>query len=200
MSKSLEGSFVVFEGTDGAGKSTQVDLLHQKLEQRGYDTLRLSTPSDRYRNDPLVQQYNQTGEGPLSPTTLAVMAAADRMRTIDEQIKPHLSEGGVVLCDRYKFSATAYFAMRGAEMDIVEPLHDQLIEPDFAVLLSIDALTRATRLRQRNTTSDWEEQNMDYLDEVQAKITENWRDDFLIVDASFPIEAIHEQITQYVGV
>lgn len=197
MRKSLEGSFIVFEGTDGAGKSTQVDLLHERLEDEGYDTLRLSTPGDRYRNDPLVRQYNQTGESPLAPTTLAVMAAADRMRTIDEQVKPHLDEGGVVVCDRYHYSASAYFNMRGANMEVVQPLHEQLLVPDFAVLLSIDALTRSIRLAQRNTTKDWEEQDMEYLDQVQKKIQSDWPEQFLTVDARKPIEVIHGEINEY---
>jgi dTMP kinase len=199
MSRSLEGSFIVFEGTDGAGKSTQVDMLHERLESEGYNTLHISTPGDRYRDDPLVRRYNQTGESPLSPTTLAVMAAADRMRTIDEQVKPHLNEGGVVVCDRYHYSASAYFHMRGADMKIVQPLHERLLVPDFAVLLSIDALTRAVRLGKRNTTKDWEEQDMEYLDRVQTKIRSDWPDHFLTVDARNPIEVVHNEINEYIG-
>lgn len=198
MPKSLEGKFIVFEGTDGVGKTTQVDLLHKKLENDGYEALRLSTPGDRYRNDPLVQQYNQTGNSPLHPTTLAVMAAADRMRTVDEQIQPHLDKGGVVVCDRYHYSASAYFTMRGADMNVVQPLHDLLLIPDFAVLFSIDSLTRAIRLKTRNTTKDWEEQNMDYLDKVQEKILSNWPNQFLTVEASKPVEVIHDKIIEYI--
>jgi dTMP kinase len=199
MSGSLEGKFIVFEGTDGVGKSTQVDLLHQRLAGEGYDTLRLSTPSNRYRNDELVKQYNQTGGGLLHPTTLSIMAAADRMRTVDADIKPHMESGGVVICDRYFYSATAYFAMRGADVRLLGEVHAQLLEPDYGVLMTIDPATRASRLRERATTDDWEERDMGYLDTVQQKIQENWKADFLTVDARNSIQAIHTDIHNYLA-
>jgi dTMP kinase len=200
MSKSLEGKFIVFEGTDGAGKSTQVNLLDQRLADEGYDTLKIYTPSNVYRNDPLVREYNQSGGGPLSSTTLSIMAAADRLRTVDAEIKPHMSSGGVVVCDRYFYSAAAYFEMRGADISTLREVHSHLLKPDFAILLSIDSVTRAIRLRQRATTNDWEEQDMDYLDTVQQKIQKNWKDNFLTVDATSSIAVIHAEVSSYLEI
>ena len=196
---SLEGKFVVFEGTDGVGKSTQVDLLKSKLIDEDYDVLHLSTPSNLYRNDEHVSHYNRYGDGLLRPTTLAMMAASDRLRTYDTEVLPHLDKGGVVICDRYKFSAEAYFEMRGADIPLLRSVHEQLPDPDYGILLTLDAVARLARLRTRETTEDWEEKDMSYQDKVQEKIKKGWRDTFAIIYASQPIEDVSKEVQDYLG-
>lgn len=196
---SLEGKLIAFEGTDGVGKSTQVDILRNGLVNEDYDVLQLSTPSDLYRNDEHVACYNRSGSGLLRPNTLAAMAASDRLRTYDTVISPHLDKGGVVICDRYKYSAEAYFAMRGADIPLLKELHKHLPDPDHAVLLVLDAVTRLSRLNNRATTEDWEEKDMSYQDEVQEKIRQLWRDDFAIVDAGQPIDEVAQDIQDYLA-
>ncbi len=195
--RTLEGNFIVFEGTDGVGKSTQVDMLSTHLEGMEYDVLKLTTPGSLYRSDPHVQTYNQTGSGLLRPTTLAVMSAADRLRTYDTEIKPHLDNGGVVVCDRYKFSAEAYFNMRGADIPLLREIHTRLPNPDYAILLTIDATTRLARLKTRGTTDDWEERDMAYQDTVQAEIVSRWNNGYKIIDAAQPVDAISREIKGY---
>lgn len=200
MVKSLEGKLIVFEGTDGVGKSTQVDMLSGRLRNAEYDVLQLSTPSNLYRNDPYVAQYNRTGDGPLHPTTLAVMSAADRLRDYDVTMRPHLEKGGVVVCDRYKFSAEEYFRMRGADVPLLREIHTRLPDPDHAILLTLDAVARLARLRSRATTDDWEERDMTYQDTVQAGILANWQEQYRVIDASQSVEAIAANIDEYLEV
>lgn len=196
----LEGKFIVFEGTDGVGKTTQVSILTEHLSKIGYSVLQVCTPSNFYREDEHVVLYNKTGSGLLTPTTLAVMSAADRLRTYDTTIKPHLDSGGTVVCDRYKFSAEAYFAMRGADIPLLREIHDKLPNPNHAILLTIDALTRQARLRKRATTEDWEEQDMRYQDTVQNMIRDGWRKEYSIIDAGQSIEDVSSKINDYLGI
>lgn len=196
---SLEGKVIVFEGTDGVGKSTQANMLSARLRRTDHDVLQISTPSALYRQDPHVIIYNTTGESLLSPTVLSVMSAADRLRTYETEIKPHIDGGGVVVCDRYKFSAEAYFKMRGADMPTLRAIHQHLPDPDYAVLLTIDAVARSARLLRRATTNDWEEQDMSYLDNIQDSMKSSWKAQFKIVDASQEVGDIAEEIAEYVG-
>lgn len=194
---SHEGKIVAIEGTDGVGKSTQIESLSRYLIDQDYDVLSLTAPSDLYRNDPFVIQYNQTGNSLLRVDTLAMMSASDRMRAYDTKIQPHIEAGGVVICDRYKFSAEAYFKMRGANVDLLKKVHENLPDPDYAVLLTLDATARLARLRSRATTEDWEEQNMAYLDDVQSVLMSSWKDRYAIIDASKTEESISQDIQQY---
>ena len=197
---SLEGRFIVFDGTDGVGKSTQVEKLTDNLTTLDYDVLQLSTPSNLYRHDEHVATYNRIGSGLLAPTTLAVMSAADRLRTYDTQIAPHLDRGGVVVCDRYKFSAEAYFKMRGADIPLLHELHEHLPNPDYAVLLTLSALARQARLRKRATTDDWEERDMSYQDTVQNEIIAKWRSEYKIVNSEQSIDEIATEINDYLEI
>ncbi|MBC7512284.1 dTMP kinase [Candidatus Saccharibacteria bacterium] len=194
---SLEGKVIALEGTDGVGKSTHLALLSKYLEDKDYDVLAMSAPSDLYRNDPHVQQYNLTGESFLRPTTLAVMAASDRLRIYDTQIKPHIETGGVVVCDRYKFSAEAYFAMRGADIDLLRQIHTNIPDPDYAVLLTLDAVARLSRLKSRATSNDWEEQSMEYQDSVQSLLLSSWNNDYAVIDTGKSKEEISDEIQEY---
>lgn len=200
MSKSLEGKFIAFEGTDGVGKSTQVNLLSERLQAMSYNILQLSTPGNQYRNNPHVKQYNQNGNGLLTPTTLAVMSASDRLMTYDTEIKPHLDEGGVVIVDRYKFSAEEYFKMRGADVPLLREIHERLPDPDYAILLTLDAVARQARIRGRATTDDWEERDMGYQEKVQENILAKWQPRYKAIDANQPIEEVSSAINSYLEV
>lgn len=194
---SYEGKIVAFEGTDGVGKTTQISSLTDYLLDQDYDVLTMSAPSDIYRNDPFVINFNLTGKSLLQVNTLAMMAASDRMRTFDTRIQPHIEAGGVVICDRYKFSAEAYFAMRGANVELLKSVHENIPDPDYAVLLTLDATARLARLRSRATTKDWEEQDMGYLEAVQSILVSNWNEQYAIIDADQSEEAISERIQAY---
>lgn len=196
---SLEGRLIAFEGTDGVGKSTQVSLLRDRLKQADYDVVALPTPSDLYRNDTHVRQYNRTGSGLLRPTSLAVMAASDRLRTYDTKIHPHLEKGGVVICDRYKYSPEAYFAVRGADIPLLKRIHEYLPDPDYAILLTLNAMTRLTRLKKRAAPTDWEENDTSYQDAIQRKLRAEWREEFAIVDAGQSTAKVAKDIQLYLG-
>lgn len=196
----LSGKFIVFEGTDGVGKSTQVNALTDRLSDLGHSVLQMNTPSSLYREDEHVVTYNRSGQSLLTPTTLAVMSAADRLRTYDTTIKPHIEDGGVVVCDRYKFSAEAYFKMRGADAPLLREIHEHLPNPDHAILLTIGALARQVRLRKRATTDDWEERDMSYQDTVQNEIISRWKESYRIVNAEQTVEAVSTEINNYLGV
>ncbi|MDH3776874.1 MAG: dTMP kinase, partial [Desulfobulbaceae bacterium] len=100
------GLFIVFEGIDGTGKSTQLHLLAEKLRQLGYAVVATREPT----NGPYGQKIRKlfVDRGSVSQEEELELFIADRDQHVKEIIKPALSDGCVVICDRYYLSTIAY--------------------------------------------------------------------------------------------
>src|SRR5215471_2535238 len=111
--RSRNGCFVVLEGLDGAGTTTQAERLASRLRQAGYAVLVTREPSDGPVGTVLRRALAggvalPHRGGPLSDHTLALLFAADRMDHLCAEILPALGKGQIVLCDRYLLSSYAY--------------------------------------------------------------------------------------------
>jgi dTMP kinase len=115
------GALIAFEGVEGAGKSTQLDLLRDELERRGHEVAVTREPGgtpvgERVRDvllDPAVD---------LDPRAEALLFAAARAQLVEQVIRPALERGAVVLCDRYLDSSLAYAGLgrRAGRRDRIE--------------------------------------------------------------------------------
>ena len=104
----MTGKFITFEGIDGSGKTTQINLLEEKLSQQGISTLILREPggtklSEKIR-DILLDRENIN----LSPSAESLLFVAARTQLMAEKIKPSLERDQFVICDRYTDSTVAY--------------------------------------------------------------------------------------------
>ena len=104
----MEGIFITIEGPDGAGKSTQIELLKNYLEEKGYDSVVTREPggtpiSESIRNI-ILDPVNKM----MDPMTEALLFASSRAQHVSELIRPALEEGKIVLCDRFMDSSIAY--------------------------------------------------------------------------------------------
>lgn len=109
----LPGRFIVLEGLDGAGTTTQTERLASLLRSEGHDVVTTREPSDGPVGTMLRQALTgrlglPQGRGPLAQETLALLFAADRTDHLHARILPALEQGKVVLCDRYVLSSLAY--------------------------------------------------------------------------------------------
>jgi dTMP kinase len=93
------GFFIVFEGVDGSGKSTQIDLLSEKLRQVGVDHIIEREPSSGAIGK-LIRDYAEAGDRYLNPETEALLFSADRVEHV-KRIEGYLNEGVTVICDRF---------------------------------------------------------------------------------------------------
>ena len=135
------GALIAFEGVEGAGKSTQLDLLRDELERRGHEVVVTREPGgtpvgERVRAvllDPAVD---------LDPRAEALLFAAARAQLVEQVIRPALERGAVVLCDRYLDSSLAYQGGgRGLGRGPVEEVNRFAtggLLPDLVVLLDLD--------------------------------------------------------------
>lgn len=137
----MKGRFITFEGCEGSGKSTQLRLLSQKLDEVGADYILTREPggseiSEKIRN--IILDGKNTA---MCDECEALLYAAARIQHLREKVKPALEEGKLVVCDRYVDSSLAYQGIaRGLGVSFIEEINRYALEefsPDLTVFLNI---------------------------------------------------------------
>lgn len=136
----MPGRFIVFEGGEGAGKTTQAELLYARLQQQGYAVRLLSEPGTTqlggYLRDYLKSKRPLTREAEL------LLFEAARAQLVSEIIRPELAQGAVIICDRFTASTVAYQGYgRGIAPAVAEEFNEFAtggLQPDLTFLLDID--------------------------------------------------------------
>jgi dTMP kinase len=190
-----QGVLIVFDGGDGCGKTTQIERLRSRLAQCGVgDVLVTKQPTDWYRSDPYVRSYLEEGGDSGKARSLALFAAADRVRHCREVIEPALRRGAIVLCDRYIFSSLVYFDLRGVSQDFVAAINAGIPEPDLAIFLQVPAGELFKRLIARDgLRRKHEEQSTFVINKVQQGF-ERLSNQLLSVDGDRSVEAVEVDI------
>lgn len=173
--KPARGKFIVFEGIDGSGKTTQLELLRRKLalmsaKRRCYQT---REPSDGIVG--LLARGAVGGSIALDPKTLALLFAADRLEHVTKTVLPKLDQGFNVLCDRYYFSNYAY---QGADVDIdrlieLNRFSSDLLRPDVTIFLDTPPEECIRRITERDIDPDIFE-NIETLVEVRRRYLDSF--------------------------
>ena len=193
------GTFVSFEGGDGVGKSTQLDLLRGWLAGIGREVVVTREPG----GTPLgVELRNAVLHGDhVAPRAEALLYAADRAHHVATVVRPALERGAVVLSDRYLDSSVAYQGVgRGLGADAVERLNLWGVEgllPDLTVLLDLDPALGLARLtgepdRLERAGADFHARmRQAYLDRAAAD-PHRW----IVLDAAQPPDAIGARVRE----
>lgn len=190
----MTGFFIVFEGGEGAGKSTQEALLADALTFEGRSVVRTREPGgtpagEAIRNVLLSNEY-----AGLSDRAEALLFAAARGEHVKQVIRPALDDGAIVICDRYLDSSVAYQGY-GRELgaDRVRDLSVWATEgllPDLTILLDVDPTVGLSRVESPDRL---ESEPIDYHERVRAAfldIATREPGRFLVVDASGSAEEI----------
>ncbi|WP_031497399.1 dTMP kinase [Bryobacter aggregatus] len=143
------GLFLSIEGIDGSGKSTQLDLLTARLEAAGIPFLINREPGGSTVGRQ-IREILLNPENPVSPVAELLLYFANRAQNVDEQIRPALAAGTLVISDRYTDSTLAYQgAARGLGQALVRNLHEiacRGTEPALTVYLRVSPAVSAERL------------------------------------------------------
>ncbi len=191
--------FITFEGIDGVGKSTQLDLLERYLLDLGKQVLRTLEPGGTELGQE-IRHLLLHRKGDVSARSEALLYAADRAHHVATKIKPALEAGMVVLSDRYFDSSVAYQgAARELNVDEVRNISlwaiDNLL-PDLTVLLDLPADEAMKRRGNKGTEPDrLEREQVEFFERARneyLKMAKEAR--FLVVDASESPEQIHQQV------
>nr|WP_280116055.1 dTMP kinase [Micromonospora orduensis] len=201
------GLFVVFEGGEGAGKSTQLTALAERLRDQGRDVVVTREPGAtgigrRIRS--LV--LDTSGDDAPSPRAEALLYAADRAHHVATVVRPALVRGGVVISDRYVDSSLAYQgAGRTLPVDEVSWLSSWAtggLKPDLVVLLDVEPRTGLSRVASRNTGTDrLEAESVAFHERVRYAFLDLAAADpkrYLVLDAARPVDEITGQVVRRV--
>ncbi len=149
----LRGSLIVVEGTDGVGRSTQIELLKSWLEVQGH-----AVTSTGWTRSPLLEEtINEAKAGhQLTVTTFSLLYAADFADRLENEIIPALRAGFIVLADRYMYTAFARNAVMGAGRQWTYDLFGTALVPDLVLYLKIDLKNLIPRVLEGKGMDYWE--------------------------------------------
>lgn len=199
----MRGIFVVFEGGDGVGKSTQAGLLSEWLANQGHEVVRTFEPGDGEVNARIREILLSRATVGLGPQAEALLFAADRAQHVHALIRPALERGAVVVCDRYVDSTLAYQgAGRVLDAAAVEGINAWAtggLTPDLTVLLDLDP---AAGLASTGAHDRIESAGADF----HARVRQGFLDlaaraprRYLVLPAREPIPALHTAIRDRVS-
>ncbi|HNW26253.1 MAG TPA: dTMP kinase [Candidatus Gastranaerophilaceae bacterium] len=144
-----KGLFITFEGADGCGKTTQMNLLHEYLILKGYDVVLTREPGGKGLGE-RIREILLNYEGEVSSQAEAFLFLADRAQNIDVIVKPAVDAGKIVLCDRHIDSTIAYQGYgRGVNLERLKMLNDiatNKFMPDLTYVFDIDVETSQSRV------------------------------------------------------
>ncbi|NJE01736.1 dTMP kinase [Thermococcus sp. JdF3] len=197
--------FIVIEGIDGAGKSTQTKLLAEWFEEKGHEVVLTKEPTDTAFGK-LIRKLVLTGgkEGIIDGARIsheaeALLFAADRAEHVSKLIKPSIEAGKIVISDRYFYSSLAYQWARGLDLEWLIDLNRFAVRPDLVILLDLPVKESMKRINGRSIKTEF-----DKIAELQKKVRENYLKlaerfpEMRIVNALASVEDIHNDIVALV--
>lgn len=201
--QNFTGKFIVFEGGEGTGKSTQIKLLSEKLAANGFPYFTTREPGGV--ECPISEKIRALLKDPanidMCPETELFLFLASRAQHVKRSIIPHLERGDVVISDRFFGSTLAYqhFGRGLFNLQEVKKINDFAtggLEPDLTVLLDIDPKQGLARIKETSKHDRLDSESLTFHDKVRAgyltlaKIKPNWA----IIPADDTVERISDRI------
>ncbi|MFA7658424.1 MAG: dTMP kinase [Candidatus Gastranaerophilaceae bacterium] len=196
-----KGLFITFEGADGCGKTTQLNLLAEYLKQKGFEVLITREPGavglgEKIRD--ILLNY----DGEVSPNCEAFLFLADRAQNVDMIIKPAIEAGKIVLCDRHTDSTIAYQGY-GRGVDLVQAkmlnrIATSSLVPDLTFVFDVDVETSMSRVgksKDRMESAGVEFHNR--VREGYLKIAKEEPDRVKVINSNDTVENIFEGVKKF---
>jgi dTMP kinase len=147
-----KGTFIVIEGLDGSGKTTQAKILVKKLKQ-SYGAVFTAEPSQG-KTGKFIRNRILYGEKRSPITVEALLFAADRIEHIQDEVLPKLEEGRLVVCDRYTYSSLAYQGSAGLNLDWIIIINQNALKPDLSLFIDVDPEVVLSRLKRKKSVME----------------------------------------------
>tara|TARA_B100000902_G_scaffold343020_1_gene347446 strand:- start:4196 stop:4915 length:720 start_codon:yes stop_codon:yes gene_type:complete len=204
----LTGKLIVIEGADGSGRSTQIKLLVDWLEAKGYATTQVGLKRSNLASEELERAKNGNI---LNRTTLSLFYATDFADQLENIIIPSLRAGFIVLADRYIYTLMARDLVRGLDNKWVHNLYSIALKPDAVFYLKLSPEKLIQRNFMKNHTLDYWESGMDlglskdmfdsfvqYQKLLSDKFDEMRKSfDFTIVDSDQSVDSLHQELRNH---
>ena len=175
------GKFIVFEGLDGSGQSTQANLTKEYLEKKGFKVFSTKEPT---KNLSVSQEIKDVLEKKkeISAENLQKLFVKDRKEHLEKEILPALERGEMVISDRYFFSTFAFGTADGLDLEWLIQLNNEFLMPDVTFLLKVKPETCLGRITKRGTEKTLFEvkEKMHRIWAIFEKLVPRFNDVFLI--------------------
>jgi len=179
--------FITFEGPDGSGKTTQIQLLYDALRRKGCRALLVREPGGTEIGDQIRQVLHDTRNASMLPNAELLLYSASRAQLVGQTIRPALMAGVTVLCDRYAESTLAYQGYgRGLDLQVLRTITDFAtggLRPDLIVYLDIDT---QEGLRRRQSSSQTGSGEWNRMDQQELEFYRRVRSGYLQMAAEEP--------------
>lgn len=197
----LRGKFIVFEGLDFTGKSTQVTLLAERLTQVGYSVITTREPGGTSLGEAVRKVILSTKNVDLLPLSELLLFITCRAQLSAEVIAPALEEGKVVVSSRYRLSSLAYQGYgRGIDLDLIRRLNEAATggrHPDLTFLIDLPAKVALARKRGKGDRIEGED--IVFYQRVRQGYLKLAQDDPLIhrIDGTQSVQQIAQAVASY---
>ena len=192
----MPGFFISLEGTEGCGKSTLMGHLTDRLQSDGHELVQLREPGGTESGED-IRKILKHGPDNLTPEAELLLMNASRAQLVREVIRPALSEGKVILCDRFYDSTTAYQGYgRGLNLNLVQSVIDLAVGdtiPDVSFLFEIPLDISEERQSKRSVTDRFESSDRAFFERVTVgykTIAKEHPGRISTIDATQPIELV----------
>jgi dTMP kinase len=147
-----KGIFMVIEGLDGSGKTTQARILAKKLSQN-HNVLLTAEPS-KGKIGTFIRESCLYENHRLPTEAEALLFAADRIEHMQNELKTALNEGKLVICDRYTYSSLAYQGSAGLSLDWIKTINSRALQPDFSIFIDCPPERVIERLKRKKSVME----------------------------------------------
>lgn len=197
----MSGLFITMEGTDGAGKTTQINMLKDHLLNKGYKVVCTREPGGTPIGEKIREIILDKNNGEMCDITEALLYAAARAQHIKEVILPVLNEGGVVISDRFLDSNLVYqgFARSMGER-LIKNINKYAIgglEPDITFFLKLRPEESIARKKNQTELDRMEAESFNFHQRVYdgyVYLSRRRKDRIKTIDATMSVEDIHNSI------
>lgn len=190
----FSGKFIVFEGLDGSGQSTQAELLREFLRERGYGVVLTKEPTLESEAGKKIRKV-LSKEIKVNPRELQELMVKDRKEHLEKIIIPALKEGKIVISDRYFFSTFAFGASVQLDLEWLIEINNQFLYPDTTFLLKVSPKVCIERIQKRGKLIDLFEKREKLFSvwETYKILPERFKNIY-VIDGEEPIKNVFKKI------
>ncbi len=191
--------FISFEGIEGSGKSTQIELLESSLKNLGHDVKKLREPGTTLLGERVREIFLEDNDETVDPITEAFLLYASRKHLDQNILRKNLDKGFIVIADRYADATLAYQCYgKGLRMDFIDLIHKEskLLTPDLTFYLDISAKKSKERISSRKMDR-MESESVEFFEKVRhgyLEIAKNNPSRIVCLDANKSIEELKTEI------
>ena len=203
----MAGKFITIEGSEGVGKSTNIEFISKYLNSRDITTLETREPGGTKIAEE-IRQLLLTTKGETVPEIAELLLFfAARSFHVENLIKPAINQGHYVICDRFSDATVAYQGYgRGSNIQDINTIaswvHEKM-QPDLTILLDAPAEIGMQRAKQRGTMDRMESEDISFYERVRngyLTLASEHKERFVVIDASQALKSVQTEIAFHLDV